>query len=495
MRPVTKETWAAYEGRLERTQVPAAKRPSYHKWTRFYLDFCQKYGHAPRSPTTLGPFLAKLASKNQSVEQRNQAAQAINLLIGPNPRPNARVPQQPAGLVVSGATAECAHSRVVRAAAEYKQAPPGVQVVPPVSTVRNSPAARPVSACTSSGPVPGRGTSWEREYRELEGSIKLRNYSRKTFDAYRHWVGKFQGFVRSRPSSELGSDEVKGFLSELAVRHGVAASTQNQAFNALLFFYRHVLGREFGKLEGVVRAKRHRYVPVVLSHAETEAIVGQLKPPYQLVALLLYGCGLRLAECVNLRVHCFNLDAMLLTIHDGKGQKDRTVPLPARALPEVRKQLELVRRLHAQDLASGYGGTLLPRQLEKKYKNAAKELIWQWFFPAPSLTFVRDAREPRRYHLHESHVQGAVKEAAGRAGILKRVSPHTFRHTFASHLLLANYDLQTIQKLLGHGDVKTTMIYLQTVPSVTLKEARSPLDLVVSGRTILSGECKVQSAE
>jgi integron integrase len=248
-----------------------------------------------------------------------------------------------------------------------------------------------------------------------------------------------------------------------------------------------VLRREFGQLDGVVRAKRHRYVPVVLSHTETEALLGQLQPPYRLVGLLLYGCGLRLMECVNLRIQCFNLDSLLLTVHDGKGQKDRTVPLPARALPEIREQMDLVRRLHAEDLAAGYGGTFLPRQLEKKYKNAAKELVWQWFFPAPTLTFIPKLREQRRYHLHESHVQGAVKQAASRAAIPKRVSPHTFRHSFASHLLLANYDLQTIQRLLGHSDVKTTMIYLQTVPSLTLKEAKSPLDLDPSLTSIRGG--------
>jgi integron integrase len=282
--------------------------------------------------------------------------------------------------------------------------------------------------------------------------------------------------VRSRPTGELGGQEVRGFLSDLAVRQGVAASTQNQAFNALLFFYRHVVGREFGQLDGVVRAKRHRYVPVVLSRSEVEAVLGCLEPPYRLVGLLLYGCGLRLAECVGLRVQCFNLDAMLLTVHDGKGQKDRTVPLPGRALPEIREQMDRVRRLHAEDLAAGYAGVFLPRQLEKKYKNAGREFIWQWFFPAPTLTWIARTRERRRYHLHDSHVQGAVKQAAARAGIPKRVSPHTFRHTYASHLLLANYDLQTIQRLLGHSDIKTTMIYLQTVPSVTLKEAKSPLD-------------------
>jgi integron integrase len=348
----------------------------------------------------------------------------------------------------------------------------GAPVAPPKTSVAGSPGPAPAPP-----PVAGRGASWEKEYRDLEGSIKLRNYSRKTLAAYRLWVGKFQAFVRSRPTDQLGGDEVRGFLTELAVRHGVAGSTQNQAFNALLYFFRHVLRREFGQLDGVVRAKQHRYVPVVLSQSETEAILSELEPPYRLVGLLLYGCGLRLAECVNLRVQCFNLDSMLLTVHDGKGQKDRTVPLPARALPQVREQMDFVRRLHAQDLGAGYAGTFLPRQLEKKYKNAAREFIWQWFFPAPTLTFIPKLREQRRYHLHESHVQGAVKQAAARAAIPKRVSPHTFRHTYASHLLLADYDLQTIQKLLGHSDIKTTMIYLQTVPGVTLKEAKSPLDL------------------
>ncbi|MCP5516382.1 MAG: integron integrase [Verrucomicrobiales bacterium] len=324
---------------------------------------------------------------------------------------------------------------------------------------------------------PGRGASWETEYQALEGAIKLRNYSKKTLATYRSWVRKLQGFVDSKPPQGVNAEDAKAFLTDLAVRHGVAGSTQNQAFNALLFFYRHVLGREFGKLDGVVRAKRRPYVPVVLSHQEVAEVLGRLEAPYRLVAGLLYGCGLRLNECLELRVHCFNLDAMLLTVHDGKGQKDRSVPLPARILPDIREQLEEVRRIHRGDMKAGTAGVFLPGQLERKYKNAAREFIWQWFFPAVSLTTVRSTGERRRYHLHDSQVQSAVKQAANRAGVPKRVSPHTFRHTFASHLLLANYDLQTIQKLLGHSDIKTTMIYLQTVPSRTIKEAKSPLDI------------------
>ncbi|HET7238002.1 MAG TPA: phage integrase N-terminal SAM-like domain-containing protein [Terrimicrobiaceae bacterium] len=232
--------------------------------------------------------------------------------------------------------------------------------------------------------VAGRGASWEREYRELEGAIKMRNCSQKTFAAYRLWVRKFQGFVRSKPPGDLGREDAKGFLTDLAVRQGVAGSTQNQAFNALLFFYRHVLGREFGELDGVVRARRRPCVPVVLSRSEVDAVLSHLAPPYRLVGTLLYGCGLRLSECLELRVQCFNVDAMLVTVHDGKGQKDRTVPLPRSVLPEIRKQMEVVRRLHQEDLAARYAGVFLPRQLEKKYRNAAREFTWQWFSRCPT---------------------------------------------------------------------------------------------------------------
>jgi integron integrase len=229
-------------------------------------------------------------------------------------------------------------------------------------------------------------------------------------------------------------------------------------------------------LEGVVRAKQKPYIPVVLSRQEIEAIIQHLPPPYDLAVKLLYGCGLRLSECLNLRVQCFNFDAKVLTIHDGKGGKDRTVPLPETILPELRAQIERLKRLHQQDMGRNYAGVFLANALERKYKNAPKDFIWQLLFPAKQLTLMQKTDEYRRYHLHETYMQKAIDEAVGKAGIYKRVSAHTFRHSFASHLLQANYDIRTIQELLGHSDLKTTMIYTHTVKSVTVKEARSPLD-------------------
>ena len=320
------------------------------------------------------------------------------------------------------------------------------------------------------------GASWVSVYERLKAAITIRHYSPKTLQAYKAWTRKFQTFVKSKDPQLVSLEDVRGFLSFLAVERHVAASSQNQAFNALLFLFRHVLEKEFGKVEGVVRAKRRQYIPVVLSREEVERVFGQLEYPYDVVAKLLYGCGLRLFECMKLRVQDLNFAMKVVTVHEGKGRKDRTVPLPQVLVPELKAQLERVRQVHQQDLAAGYAGTFLLGALAAKYKGAAKELAWQWVFPAKTLTLVPATQEYRRYHLHETHVQKALKQAVVRSQIAKRASAHTLRHSFASHLLQANYDIRTIQELLGHSEVKTTMIYTHTVPSVTLKEAKSPLD-------------------
>ncbi|MCF6291617.1 MAG: integron integrase [Desulfobacterales bacterium] len=317
---------------------------------------------------------------------------------------------------------------------------------------------------------------WTPAYANLKAEISVRHYSPKTLRAYSSWVRHLQTFTKSKAPRLLTSSDVKDFLTYLAIERKVSASSQNQAFNALLFFFRHVLKTEFGELKDIPRAKRKPYIPVVLSRREVDTIIAALSPPYDLVAKLLYGCGLRLFEGVKLRIQDFNFDAMILTVHDGKGKKDRTVPLPEKIIPELKTHLESVIILHEQDLKTGYAGTFLTNLLEKKYKNAAKELPWQWFFPAKTLTFVPEENGYRRYHLHETHVQKAIRQAVKKARICKRASSHTFRHSFASHLLQANYDIRTIQELLGHSDVRTTMIYTHTIKSRTIKEAKSPLD-------------------
>lgn len=334
----------------------------------------------------------------------------------------------------------------------------------------------PQTVSSSNEPNTATGVSWIAAYTRLAKDIQVRHYSPKTLKAYTLWVQHFQTCTRSQDPDSLSSADVREFLTCLAVTKKVSASTQNQAFNALLFVYRHVLNQEFGTVEGVVRAKRKPYVPVVLSHEEIATILQYVPPPYDLVVKLLYGCGLRLSACLQLRVQCLNVDAGVLTIHDGKGGKDRTVPLPETILPELRAQLEALKDLHQRDLERDDAGVFLVNALERKYTHAAKECIWQWFFPAQQLTSLQKTEEYRRYHVHATHLQQAMKEAVGKARIDKRASAHTFRHSFASHLLQANDDIRTIQELLGHSDVRTTMIYTHTVKSVTMKEAKSPLD-------------------
>jgi integron integrase len=489
-----------YEALLIQHGILVPQRPYYLKWLRYYWDFCHKYALVPNDRKSLPPFDEKLRAKGQSEFQRQQAHHAIELYYevvltertagqAPNPSASIPYPAQPASA-----------EPPVRAMAAGQRSPVTVEepvLIPPTRPIQNTPTApvQPVSAVGSSpviqeGPAvePGHnhpggtaelrvtGASWVEVYDRLTSAVKVRHYSPKTLQAYRHWTRKFQTFTKSKDPGLLAMDDVKGFLSFLAVDQRVAASSQNQAFNALLFLFTHVLEKEFGKVEGVVRAKRTKYIPVVLSRAEVDRVIHFLADPYDLVAKLLYGCGLRLFECLKLRVQDLNFEMRVLTVHDGKGRKDRTVPMPQALVPALTAQLESVKRLHREDLAAGYAGTFLPGALGEKYKRADRELVWQWLFPAKTLTKVPTTGEYRRYHLHETHVQSAIKQAVQRSQIPKRASAHSFRHSFASHLLQANYDIRTIQELLGHSDVKTTMIYTHTVQSVTLKEAKSPLD-------------------
>ncbi len=453
----------------------------YKKWLRFYLDFCEKYLVEPTRRESLDAFMQKLKDKKQTERQQQQASHAISLyydLIHTD-EPSASLAVPPRGQFK---VAEVERPKqYVNRSTPQSSAPVTVtcpnEARSPQNNLRTQPILPSASPVTSEKVRPPSGASWKLEYTRLVEEIQIRHYSPKTLKTYQQWLRQFQAFTRSKPPESLTAMDVKEFLTWLAVKRGVAASTQNQAFNALLFFYRHVLQKEFGKVEGVVRAKRRPSIPVVLSRKEIKEILSHLAPPFDLVVKLLYGCGLRLFECLNLRVQCLNFDAGVITIHDGKGKKDRTVPLPATLCAELKSQVAVVKDLHQRDLERKYAGVFLVTALEKKYPRAVKEFIWQWLFPARDLTRVPESGEYRRYHLHETQVQKAIKEAVGKTSLCKRASAHTFRHSFASHLLQANIDIRTIQELLGHSDLKTTMIYTHTVKSVTIKEAKSPLDL------------------
>jgi integron integrase len=287
---------------------------------------------------------------------------------------------------------------------------------------------------------------------------RLRHGSRSTEKSYVGWIRRFILFHGKRHPAEMGTPEVAQFLSSLAVEGKVAASTQNQALSALLFLYRHVLQQDLPWLDDVVRARRPKHLPVVLTRDEVRAVISKMEGTARLMATLLYGSGLRLLECARLRVQDVDFAMNHIVVRDGKGAKDRVTVLPTVAKEPLRQHLSKVKRQHDADLALGAGWVELPWALARKYPNAGREWTWQWVFPATRFYCHQETGQRRRHHLHET-VQRAVLEAARRAQLGKRATPHTFRHSFATHLLEDGRDIRTVQELLGHNDVSTTMIY------------------------------------
>ncbi|MRR34298.1 integron integrase [bacterium] len=439
----------AYVAVLIKRNIPLKEHSNYKKWLRYYLDFCSKYHESRNKSDQANLFSTKLMEKNQTEAQRAQAAHAVSLYL--------EIPGQIAEAVADIAAEPC------------YPIPDSARADNPLDAHRKSQYLEAGYEVKSDSP------EWDEVLAALAAEIKVRHYSRKTLKTYANWSRRFQRFLKHKAPAQLSTADVKDYLTFLAVKCNVAASTQNQAFNSLLFLYRHALKREFGDLRDVPRAKKSHYIPVVLSRKEVDAIFEQLSRPYQLVVKLLFGCGLRKFEGLQLRVRDFNFDDGVLTVH-GKGKKDRTVPLPQSIMSELKAQMEVVKKLHGRDLAAGYDGVFLDDAVEKKYPNAPKEFIHQWFFPQKSLTVVEESGERRRYHLHESDLEKALFHAVHRVRIPKRVTAHSFRHSFATHLLQANYDIRVIQKLLGHASLKTTMIYTHCVPVRTVKDPMSPLD-------------------
>ncbi|MES1209758.1 MAG: integron integrase [Pseudomonadota bacterium] len=307
-------------------------------------------------------------------------------------------------------------------------------------------------------------------------AIRTRHLSPRTEEAYIGWLRRFILFHGKRHPDEMAEPEITAFLSHLATDAHVAASTQNQALAAILFLYQRVLGRELDWLSGMVHAKRPDRLPVVLSRDEVVALLGKMRGVSHLMATLLYGSGLRVLECAELRVKDLDFDRHELTVHDGKGRKDRVTMLPDRLDAPLRSHLARVRANHERDLAKGAGAVALPDALDRKYRGASKDWPWQWVFPASRHYIDRVTGERRRHHLHETVLQRAVKAAVRAARIAKHATVHTLRHSFATHLLEAGYDIRTIQELLGHRDVRTTMIYTHVLNRGG-RGVRSPLDL------------------
>jgi integron integrase len=302
-------------------------------------------------------------------------------------------------------------------------------------------------------------TSAKGLFAEVRRVLRVNHYSARTEAAYLGWIRRFVEENGRRSPRELGAAEVEQFLSRLAEQRQVAAGTQNQALAALLFLYRRVLQLELPWLDSVVRAKRPQRVPTVLSGAEVARLLVFVEGDAGLVVRLLYGSGLRIMEAGRLRIKDVDFNRREITVRDGKGAKDRRVPLPDQVAGELRLQVERALAVHAHDLAAGAGRVWLPHALDRKYRQAACDSAWQYVFPARDLSF--DAREQvrRRHHIDPDRVQRAVKRAARQAGILKHVTCHTLRHSFATHLLEAGADIRTVQELLGHADVSTTQIY------------------------------------
>jgi integron integrase len=308
-------------------------------------------------------------------------------------------------------------------------------------------------------------------------AIRARHYSRRTERAYVGWIRRYVVFHGKRHPDQMGAAEVTGYLSHLATAGRVSASTQNQAFAALLFLYRDVLGRELAGLAETPRAKRPQRLPLVLSREEVQRVLRGMKGVPWLMCALMYGAGLRLLECCRLRVKDVDFARHELTVHDGKGRKDRVSVLPDRLVPPLREHLERVERRFRADLEGEAGYVALPDALARKYPNAPREWAWQWVFPAARIYTDEETGQRRRHHLHESVLQREFKAAVGRAGLTKPASCHTLRHSFATHLLESGYDIRTIQELLGHADVSTTMVYTHVLNRGG-RGVRSPLDLM-----------------
>ena len=446
------ERWARFSQGLLSRGIIAGKHDFFRNWVRKFIGFVKprKWDQALRDDVE--QYLALLVKEGKAGWQVAQASEALELFyrdVAPMEWARRDWPPTPSTLGVSlGSPAEVPR--------------------PPLSPeVMSRFAGR-----SDSGDL---DASWGSFLGEVRERLRAQRYAYRTEQSYLDWVKRFLLFVRPKERSDLNHAAVEGYLSYLALERRVAASTQNQAFNAILFMFRHVLKTDMDEVGEIPRAQTSRRVPVVLGKEEVARLFAEMRGVGLLMAKLMYGSGLRVMECVRLRVKDIDFANSYVVVREGKGGKDRLVPLPVSLVAELQAHLKVVRALWEKDRAMGAEGVFLPDALALKYPSAGKEWGWFWVFPSDS-----ESQDPRsgvfrRHHLHENGIQQLVKRAAMRAALVKPVSPHTLRHSFATHLLENGYDIRTVQELLGHSDVSTTMIYTHVLNKPGLA-VRSPLD-------------------
>lgn len=442
-------SWASYLEALGREAIPQARVRYYVGWVESFQRHEAGRPLTGRGPEDVERFLREV-SERPGVElwRLRQAAKALRIfyrdVLGAEWAGKLRAPN-PAASAQAGPASSAGE--------------PGVP--------SELPDPDPVSADFA-----GHGVEdWPARLRSV---MRTGNYSFRTERAYRVWIQRFLAFCADR-SCEPAAERVRDFLEHLALAREVAASTQGQALNALVFYFQHVLRKPLGTIGDFPRSRRPRHLPTVLSREEVQRFFARLDGAFALMAGLLYGAGLRLMECMRLRIKDLDFDRGQITVRDAKWGKDRVTVLPDRCRVPLRAHLARVRARHEEDLRRGFGEVHLPPALERKYPGAPREWAWQWVFPADRLSVDPRTGRVRRWHVHESALQKAVKRAARDAGIDKRVTCHTLRHSFATHTLEAGYDIRTVQELLGHSDVSTTMIYTHVLNRPGLA-VRSPLD-------------------
>jgi integron integrase len=458
--------WENYTSKLESYNIKPAVRQWYVRHAQHYIAANQERRLASHSETDLEKYLQDKGRNPDLKEwQFRQIVQALQVLFVEFVKPAwaGTFPWQER--MTSARALPADHATVAR---DYD-----VSIQAGVAAVSAGGNAQP-----GVDSVARLARVYPAYARDLIREIRLRQYSIRTEQAYLHWLARYVRFHKQRDPAELDGSAVAAFLEHLVLVRKVSAGTQSQALNALVFFYQQVLRRQQLELGPFAHSRKPRYVPMVLSREEVARLFARINHPAALMmAKLLYGCGLRLMECVRLRILDIDFDYQYIVVRQGKGGKDRRVPLPQALHETLRAQLAYVATLHNGDLEKGFGRVYLPDALARKYPNAPSEYRWQYVFPSSKISTDPRSGDVRRHHVHENGLQKYIKSAAAAAGLSKRVTCHTLRHCFATHLLESGYDIRTVQELLGHADVATTMIYTHVLnkPGVTVA---SPLDVL-----------------